>query len=254
MMNKINLMLFAALLVGIVSCGDSTQASDGDSAQQNQEMMETNDNVLSQSQKEEGWKLLFDGETTDGWHTWKSDKVSPKWNVSNGILKFDPEADGKGGDLVTNGEYENFHLKLDWKVSECGNSGIIFNIHEEGKEKTYHTGPEMQILDNTCHADAQYPTHRAGSLYDLIQAQPETEKPAGEWNTAEIILNQGHLIFKLNGTQVVETQMFNDQWEEMLANSKFKQWPGFGTYKKGHIGLQDHGDVVEFKNIMIKEL
>lgn len=254
MMNKINLMLFTALLVGIVSCGDSTQASDGDNAQPHQEVMESKDNVLSQSQTEEGWKLLFDGETTDGWHTWKADKVSPKWNVSNGILKFDPEADGKGGDLVTNGEYENFHLKLDWKVSECGNSGIIFNIHEEGKEKTYHTGPEMQILDNTCHADAQYPTHRAGSLYDLIQAQPETEKPAGEWNTAEIILNQGHLIFKLNGTQVVETQMFNDQWEEMLANSKFKQWPGFGTYKKGHIGLQDHGDVVEFKNIMIKAL
>ena len=155
---------------------------------------------------------------------------------------------------MTDGEYKNFHLKLYWKVSDCGNSGVILNIQENGQEKTYHTGPEMQILDNTCHADAKYPTHRAGSLYDLIQAQLETVKPAGEWNTAEIILDQGHLVFKLNGTQVVETQMFNQKWDEMLANSKFKQWPGFGTFQKGRIGLQDHGDVVEFRNIMIMEL
>lgn len=247
-------MLFAALLIGFASCGDSAQASKDENAEEKQEVMVAQDNILSQAQIEDGWKLLFDGKTTDGWHTWREDNVSSKWKVSDGILSFDPEADGKSGDLVTDGQYENYHLKLDWKVSECGNSGIIFNIQEDGQEKTYHTGPEMQILDNTCHADAQYPTHRAGSLYDLIQAQPETEKPAGEWNTAEIILDRGHLIFKMNGTQVVETQMFNDQWEEMLANSKFKQWPGFGTYKKGHIGLQDHGDVVEFKNIMIKEL
>lgn len=251
---KLILMLFTAVLIGVASCGDASQASEDANAEENQEVMVAQDNMLSQAQKDDGWELLFDGKTTDGWHTWREDNVSSKWQVSDGILRFEPEADGKSGDLVTDGQYENFHFKLDWKVSECGNSGIIFNIQEDGQEKTYHTGPEMQILDNTCHADAQYPTHRAGSLYDLIQAQPESENPAGEWNTAEIILDQGHLIFKMNGTQVVETQMFNEQWEEMLANSKFKQWPGFGTYKKGHIGLQDHGDVVEFKNIMIKEL
>ncbi len=240
------------VLFGFISCGGSKNVT-GQAAGKSETMMDQ-DNMLSQAQQDEGWKLLFDGKTTNGWHTFNENNVSNRWTVADGILTYNPDADGAGGDLVTDGEYENFHLKLDWNVSECGNSGIIFNIQEEGQKKTYHTGPEMQILDNTCHPDAKILTHRAGSLYDLVQALPETVKPAGEWNTAEIMLDNGHLIFKLNGTQVVETQMFNDEWNEMLANSKFKQWPGFGTFKKGKIGLQDHGDIVQFKNIMIKEL
>ncbi len=249
------LTLFVAFICfGLSACGNSKKAVAGQNTSERQETMNSKDNTLTKKQKKEGWKLLFDGNSTDGWHTFNEDNVSAKWSAKNGVLIFDPEVKSKGGDLVTNKEYSNFHLKLDWKISACGNSGIMFNIQENGQEKTYHTGPEMQILDNTCHGDAKYPTHRAGSLYDLIQAQPETENPAGEWNTVDIILDQGHLVFKLNGTQVVETQMFNDQWTEMLANSKFKRWPGFGTFKKGHIGLQDHGDYVEFKNIMIKEL
>lgn len=246
--------ILMSLLFGFVSCGGSSEASEEGKTTTMTETMEDQDNMLSQAQQDEGWKLLFDGKTTNGWHTFNEDNASSRWSASDGILTYNPDADGKGGDLVTDGAYENFHLKLDWNVSECGNSGIIFNIQEEGQEKTYHTGPEMQILDNSCHADAKILTHRAGSLYDLVQALPETVKPAGEWNTAEIMLDKGHLIFKLNGTQVVETQMFNDKWDEMLANSKFKQWPGFGTFKKGKIGLQDHGDVVHFRNIMIKEL
>lgn len=253
MKNKLSLIVFAMVLWGWVSCGEASQAS-GEKKAQEKESMIMKDNALTEDQVKQGWRLLFDGETTKGWHTFNEDMVSPKWSVVDGILVFNPEIEAKGGDLVTDEEFENFHLKLDWKVSECGNSGIIFNIQEEGQRRTYHTGPEMQILDDSCHPDAEYPTHRAGSLYDLIQAQPETVKPAGEWNTAEIILDQGHLIFKLNGVQVVETHMFNKEWDEMLANSKFKQWPGFGTYRKGRIGLQDHGDLVEFKNIMIKEL
>ncbi len=249
MKNIFNKAFLLAVVFGFISCGVSNKASQTQNGAMNDGI-----NMLSKAQKKEGWQLLFDGKTTKGWHTFNQDEVSNKWSVSEGILTYNPKASGKGGDLVTDGEYQNFHLKLDWKVSDCGNSGVIFNIQEDGQEKTYHTGPEMQILDNTCHADAKYPTHRAGSLYDLIQAQPETVKPAGEWNTAEIILDQGHLVFKLNGTQVVETQMFNQKWDEMLANSKFKQWPGFGTFQKGRIGLQDHGDVVEFRNIMIMEL
>lgn len=243
-----NIITFLCLL-GLFTnfqCNNEAKAND------DQEMK---DNHLTDEQKKEGWKLLFDGKSTDGWHTFQMDKASQAWQARDGKLIFTPvDKKDQRGDLLTDNMYQNYHLKLDWKVSKCGNSGIIFNVQEEGQEKTYHTGPEMQILDNTCHKDAQYPTHRAGSLYDLIQAQPETVKPAGEWNTAEVILDNGHLVFKLNGSQVVETQMFNEKWEEMLANSKFKRWPGFGTYKKGHIALQDHGDVVEFKNMMIKEL
>lgn len=249
MMNIISKTLLLAMVFGIMSCGITNKASQAQDG-----TMDNAENMLTKAQEKDGWELLFDGTTTDGWHTFNEDEASSRWSVSDGILAYNPEASGESGDLVTDEEYSNFHLKLDWKISDCGNSGIIFNIQEDGQEKTYHTGPEMQILDNTCHSDAKYPTHRAGSLYDLIQAQPETVKPAGEWNTAEIILDQGHLVFKLNGTQVVETQMFNEEWDEMLANSKFKEWPGFGTFQKGHIGLQDHGNVVEYKNIMIMEL
>lgn len=252
--------LFCAVLtgwltLGLVSCNDSSQASSQDKSETPHENTQKGDNVLTEKEINEGWKSLFDGKTTNGWHTFKEDGVSPGWKAIDGMLVFTPSDEkGNGGDLLTNAQYENFHLKVDWKISDCGNSGIMFNVQEDGREKTYHTGPEMQILDNTCHGDAKYLNHRAGSLYDLIQALPETVKPAGEWNTAEIIINDGHLIFKLNGSQVVETQMFNDEWDKMLANSKFKQWPGFGTYRKGHIAFQDHGDVVSFKNIMIKEL
>ena len=248
-------LLLTGLTFGVISCGESSQASQKEDVKETGDTMEKIDNTLTSDQKKEGWKLLFDGKSMDGWHTFHMDKASPRWQAKDGKLVYTPSDNKKdGGDLLTDGQYENFHLKLDWKISDCGNSGIIFLAQEEGQEKTYHTGPEMQILDNTCHSDAKYPTHRAGSLYDLIQAQPETVKPAGEWNLAEIILDKGHLIFKLNGTQVVETNMFTEKWDEMVANSKFKQWPGFGTFKKGHIALQDHGDEVEFKNIMIKEL
>ena len=255
MKNILSLCLFALLGIFAASCNSSGKSQSATTETAEETESASSDNVLTKAEEEEGWKLLFDGKTTRGWRTFGKETAGSVWQADGGHLVFTPSREkGEGGDLITEGQYENFHLKLDWNISDCGNSGVIFLIQEENQEKTYHTGPEMQILDNTCHNDAQYPTHRAGSLYDLIQAQPETENPAGEWNTAEIILDDGHLIFLLNGTQVVETQMFDENWEEMIENSKFKSWPGFGTYRKGHIGLQDHGDLVRFRNIKIKEL
>lgn len=253
MKNFLFLTLIVFIGTAIVSC-NSTSKSQSASSNGTEENT-SGHNQLTEDQINEGWELLFDGQSTNGWRTFNKDKAGKAWQVKDGILIFDPSASrSEKGDLITEKQYDNFHLKLDWNISDCGNSGVFFLVQEDGREKTYHTGPEMQILDNTCHNDAQYPTHRAGSLYDLIQAQPETENPAGEWNTAEIILDDGHLVFILNGTKVVETQMFDENWEEMIANSKFKDWDGFGMYRKGHIGLQDHGDVVHFRNIMIKEL
>lgn len=254
MKNILPFILFAFAGMAILSCNSSGKSQSA-TTEDSESTAAENANTLTKAEEEEGWQLLFDGKTTQGWRTFGKETAGSVWQAKDDKLVFTPSREkGEGGDLITEGQYENFHLKLDWNVSDCGNSGVIFLIQEEGREKTYHTGPEMQILDNTCHNDAQYPTHRAGSLYDLIQAQPETENPAGEWNTAEIILDDGHLVFVLNGTKVVETQMFDENWEEMIENSKFKSWPGFGTYRKGHIGLQDHGDVVRFRNIKIKEL
>ena len=215
----------------------------------------------SSNESNDGWISLFDGKTLDNWHTYGKDKAGAAWKVNDGALFLDANnrVDGKlpgGGDLVTNEEFDNFHLKLEWKISAKGNSGIIFYVHEDTTQfkSTYNTGPEMQVLDNNGHPDAQIHKHRAGDLYDLIASSSETVKPAGEWNLAEIISNNGKLDFKLNGTNVVSTTLWDDNWRTMLAGSKFATMPGFGTFKSGKIALQDHGDLVWYRNIMIKRL
>lgn len=200
------------------------------------------------------WKELFDGKSTAGWHKYGGGPVGASWQVVDGTLHFDPTGND-GGDIVTDEEFENFHLSLDWKISEKGNSGIIFLVHESPEYRfPWETGPEMQILDNDGHADGKILKHRAGDLYDLISASPETVKKVGEWNQAEIKVLHGKLDFYLNGVQVVSTTLWDDNWKQMVANSKFKTMPGFGTFKKGRIALQDHGDKVWFRNIRIKEL
>ncbi len=209
------------------------------------------------AQKKSSFTPLFDGKTTAGWHTYGKDVAGQGWKAEDGILHFDPKARNKdAGDLVTDKEYGNFHLKLEWKVSPGANSGIIFFVNEDLAKynKTYLTGPEMQVLDNQGHKDGSITKHRAGDLYDMIQSKSEPVKPVGEWNLAEIISNKGNLTFKLNGVTVVKTTLWDDNWKNLIADSKFAKWEGFGTYKTGKIALQDHGDEVWFRNIMIKEL
>ncbi len=205
-----------------------------------------------------GWQKLFDGKTTTGWHTYGKTSAGSDWKVADGALFLDAKnrTAGQGGDLVTDQEFTNYHLKLDWKISKNGNSGIIFNVNEDPDKykATYNTGPEMQVLDNDGHADGKIIKHRAGDLYDLIQSRKENAKPVGEWNTSEIILNNGQLEFIQNGESIVKTTMWDDNWTQLIAGSKFKTWPGFGAYKTGKIALQDHGDEVWYRNIVIKEL
>jgi hypothetical protein len=213
--------------------------------------------VGANAQKKKGFTPLFDGKTTTGWHTYGKDFAGKAWNAENGVLHFDPKKkNNDGGDLVTDKEYSNFHLKLEWKVAPKANSGIIFFVHEDVAQykQTYLTGPEMQVIDNDGHPDGKITKHRAGDLYDMIQSKTETVKPVGEWNLAEIISNKGELTLKLNGTIVVKTTMWDENWKNLIAGSKFANWKGFGTYKTGKIALQDHGDEVWFRNIMIKEL
>ena len=208
-------------------------------------------------QAQKGFKPIFDGKTTTGWHSYGKTTAGSGWKVEDGVLHFDPEAakNGQGGDLVTDLEYENFHLKLDWKVASKANSGIIFYIKDDitKYKNTYDTGLEMQVLDNDGHADGKIIKHRAGDLYDLISSSSEPVKPVGEWNTAEIVCKNGKLTFVLNGVIVVETVLCDDNFKALIAGSKFADWPNFGTFKKGKIALQDHGDNVWYRNIMIKE-
>jgi hypothetical protein len=195
---------------------------------------------------------LFDGKTTNGWHSYLK-KGPGAWNVVDGVLQLDVKAKDQG-DLVTDKEYENYELSLDWKIAEGGNSGIIFGVHEDPAfDQTYLTGIEMQILDDQKAEDNKLATHRAGALYDM-RAAAHPAKPAGEWNKVIIRKLNGHLTFWLNGQKVIETQIGSPEWKEMLDKSKFKTWKGFAAYPKGHIALQDHGAVVSFKDIKIKEL
>ena len=208
----------------------------------------------------EEWIPLFDGQTFNGWSKYGGGEVGKAWKIENGELYLDAAnkagwQTGDGGDIVTNEEFENFHFKYEWKIAPNGNSGVIFLVHESPEyQYPWQTGPEMQVLDNAGHPDAKIISHRAGDLYDLIVSKEETVKPAGEWNQAEIVINQGKLDFFLNGVNIVSTQLFTPEWEALISKSKFKDMPGFGKYKKGKISLQDHGDVVHYRNLVIKKL
>lgn len=250
-------LLFAAA-VFFAACGPTPQTagnetSDNDSAM-NVSADSTQANTLTDAEKSEGWTLLFDGQSKNGWHSYQNKTNLESWKVENGTLTLDPKGAG-GGSILTDQDFENYHLKIDWKISPNGNSGIIFNVKEAAEyDSDYFTGPEMQVLDNNGHADAKIHKHRAGDLYDLIASSPETVRPTGEWNTAEIIINNDSLELRLNGPSVVRTKLWDDNWKQMIANSKFKEWPAFGTIKSGKISLQDHGDPVWFRNIKIRKL
>jgi hypothetical protein len=208
-----------------------------------------------------GWHMLFDGKTTNGWHKYGGGPVGSAWKINDGYLCLDTSIKEdwqikNGGDIVTDDEYENFDLQLEWNIAKDGNSGIIFYIHEDKAKYNWpwETGMEMQVLDNNGHPDGKLIKHRAGDLYDLISCSKETVKPPGEWNLAEVKCVNGKLDLYLNGFNVVTTTLWDDNWKKMVANSKFRNMPGFGTYKKGRIGLQDHGNNVCFRNIKIRRL
>ncbi len=207
----------------------------------------------------DGFLPMFDGSTTKGWHTYNTDTIGTNWKIDKGALHLDAtKKDGwqssAGGDIVYDSTYDNFHFKTDWMIADSGNSGIIFYVQEDKKyQYVWHTGMEMQVLDNDGHADAKINKHRAGDLYDLIASSSEPVK-RGEWNTAEIISNKGKLELKLNGVTIVTTTLWDDGWKKLIAGSKFKDMPGFGTFSSGKISLQDHGNNVWYKNITIKRL
>jgi hypothetical protein len=202
-----------------------------------------------------GWKTIFDGKTTKGWHSYGRAKADPQWEVKDGAIHLDKSKNGHG-DLTSDAVYRNFDLKLEWKISPKGNSGILFYVQEDTSkyEESYYTGPEMQVLDNDGHPDGKIHKHRAGDLYDLIACSKESVKPVGEWNQVEIYSKDGMLKLFLNGVNVVSTTLWNEDWKKMVAGSKFKEWPAFGTFKAGRFCLQDHGNEVWYRNIKIKDL
>ena len=244
---KVILLFVMASLIA-VSCGNSTPKEKEAEASATQE---------------ENWVVLFDGTSTDNFRGYGQETFPAQgWVIEDGTLKVEGsgkgEAGGGGGDIITKNKYKNFELSLEWKVSEGGNSGIFYLAQEIPGEAIYMSAPEMQILDNARHPDAMLGkdgNRQAGSLYDLIPAVPQNAKPAGEWNEVRILVYKGTVVHWMNGENVLEYHLWTDQWKEMCANSKFKDWDAFvNTAEEGYIGLQDHGDDVWFRNIKIREL
>jgi len=204
-------------------------------------------------QSTDGFRPLFDGEGFDGWHGYGGADATSRWWINDGTLAVSGLGDGQV-DLVSDEEFGNFELLLEWKISQGGNSGIMFNVQETPEyNRTWKTGPELQILDDTGHADSS-PKHRAGDLYDLAESQEVMSRPVGEWNESRLVVENGLVRHWLNGTLVIEVQMWNEAWNELVAGSKFGAMPGFGKYYSGRIALQDHGDVVAFRNIRLRDL
>lgn len=213
-------------------------------------------NTLTAEEQEEGWTLLFDGNSVDNWRSYNGDNFPDEgWKAEEGMLTV--LSGGGAGDIITQNKYENFILKLEWKVEKGGNSGVFYRALEQPTQPIYWSAPEMQVLDNENHPDATKGTNgnrKAGSLYDLIPAKPQNAKPFGEWNSIKIVADSSHIEHWQNGEKVVEYELWTPEWYQMLRESKFKDHPEYGDMHKGYIGLQDHGNTVHFRNIKIKEL
>lgn len=240
------------LFIFMVGCDGKTDIGNSTIMIDQKQDSFTTQNSLSPEETSSGFRLLFDGKGLAGWHGYGGSDMTSRWHVEDGVLAIQTTVDGSS-DLVTDAEFGNFELRLEWRISAGGNSGIMFNVHESPEYSTpWVTGPEIQILDNDGHTDST-PTHRAGDLYDLVSANTEMSRPPGEWNETRLQVDNGLMRHWLNGVLVLEVQMWDEAWDGLVAASKFGAMPGFGKYRSGRISLQDHGDVVAFRHIRIRE-
>jgi 3-keto-disaccharide hydrolase len=196
------------------------------------------------------WQSLFDGKSLSGWKSYKSATIGDAWVIDNGTLHLSHRG---GGDIITEQTWADFEFEFEWKISEGGNSGVMYRVRV-GDKAPYMSGPEYQLLDDGRHRDGKNPNTASASLYAMIAPTGRKLNPVGEWNSAKIVLRNNQLQHWVNGVKVVETTMGDDTWEAMVKDSKFKTWPQFGKSARGHLCLQDHGDKVWFRNLRIREL
>ncbi|MCB1061390.1 MAG: DUF1080 domain-containing protein [Verrucomicrobiae bacterium] len=205
-------------------------------------------NTLTDKEKAEGWVLLFDGKDLGAhFRSYNGEGIKEQWQVKDGVFTLTEKG---GGDIVTKKQYGAFELTLDFKISKGGNSGLMYHVIEKAGSPPWHTGPEVQIQDNVDGHDPQ----KAGWLYQLYAADTDATKPAGEWNTLRILITPEKCVHYMNGVKYCEYVKGSKDWDEKVAASKFSKFPDFGKPTKGHINLQDHGNVVSFRNVKIKSL
>ncbi|MBP6025002.1 3-keto-disaccharide hydrolase [Ferruginibacter sp.] len=203
------------------------------------------------------WINLFDGSSLKGWHGFNKTGTIQNWAIEDGAMVcLGAAADAHGGDIVTDEAYENFELKWEWKISKGGNSGVMYHVVEGAKyEAPYQTGPEYQLIDDINFPQKLEDWQKTGADYAMnLTNEKKKLKPVGQWNTSKIIFNKGHVEHWLNGEKVVEFQAWDEEWTKKKTEGKWKDYPDYGSAKKGLIALQDHGNKAYFKNIMIKVL
>ena len=206
-------------------------------------------NKLTGAEREAGWQLLFDGNSLQGWRGYNSEFMPTGWSAENDMLI----RTGPGGDIITVEQFGDFELHFEWLRGPGVNSGVLFRA-VEGQEEVYHGAPEMQVLDDAGHPDGRSPLTSAGSNYGLHGVPRDIVRPAGQWNTSRIVVVNKQVEHWLNGAKVVEYELGSADWAQRVANSKFAQWPAYGRASRGHIGIQDHGDRVSFRNFKIREI
>jgi hypothetical protein len=209
----------------------------------------SDDNLLSDSERSAGWRLLFDGHSLAGWRSLSSAEPGAGWKVTNGAIV----RNASSGDLVSVDEFGDFELSIDWKVEEGTNSGILYRV-ALGEAQTYYTGPEYQLLDNIKGGDRFDPKHLAGALYDLVAPPKDFTKPVGSWNHTRIIVRGWHIEHWLNGEKIVDVDLSSPEGQALKRHSKFNAMPHFAAYARGHVALQDHDNMVSFRNIKIRDL
>lgn len=247
---------FILLAFAIVSC------KDGKSPESSQDVVPVNgqdlkeDNTLTETEKAEGWVLLFDGMTTGGWHLYNKPEAKPVWAAADGVLACDPlNGTGEHGDLVSDKAFENYDFKFEWKITESGNSGVFINVQEDPEfQQAWFTGPEYQLLD-AGNKDYELVEKRSGCLYGFAsQITSTSTKPLGEWNSSRIKQVDGKVEFYLNGNLTAKVDFNSNEWKDFVANSGFKNFPQFGASTMGHITLQEWTSPIWFRNLKIKEL
>ena len=198
------------------------------------------------------WKVLFDGKSTDAWRGFRQDSFPDKtWTIEDKTLRTIVGSESR--DIITREKYGDFELKLEWKIAPGGNSGIIYLVSEDF-DQTWNTGPEMQVLDDAKHRDGKDPKTSAGALYALIAPVNKVLKPVGHWNKVRIVVHNGHVEHRLNGKKILEYDLGSDQLKQLIATTKFKDFPRFAQNREGYVALQYHGDAVWYRKIRIRSL
>lgn len=237
---KLTFAVFIALSVAITACvGTKTTQTSGP-------------NSLTREERKAGWKLLFNGATTEGWTNYNQKTIDYRWIVQDDALHLSAKG---AGDILSKDQFQNFELSLEWKISPKGNSGIFYGVKEDASlKRTYMSGLEYQVLDNEGHQDGKKENHRTGSLYDMITPAKDATKPIGEWNQTRIVVQDKQVTHYLNGEKLLSFNWPSVEFDSLVVKSKFKGWPAFGKTPRGKIALQDHGDPVWYRAIKIRPL